>query len=152
MGRFFMGQELIQGELPANSPKPPSTPPEGVIMTDVAADGYTKEYIYIAGNGPAEEIVISEGYPAKKRVSGAAVAVEEAPEFEMGAAAEPPVGILMPEGAILPEGAVFSGLPNPNAPSPSMGRRSVGATPVVAGVPVSPSGVPLAGPVGGVPV
>ncbi len=134
MARFFMGQELIQGELPANSPKPPSTPPEGVIMTDIGQDGYTREYIYIsmAGSAP-EEIVISEGYPVeKKRISAAAVAVEEAPEPRMGGAVETMDGIILPEGAIMPDNAVFSGLPTGG---PSMGSPAA-AAPVASGIPV----------------
>lgn len=128
MARYFMGQELIQGELPANSPKPAETPPEGVIMTDLSKDGYAREYIYIAmaGDEP-EEIVISEGYAEKKRVSGAAVAVEEDPLPHMGSTIELPDGIVMPENALMPEGAVFSGLPQPLRIPPNMGTRNPGS-------------------------
>ena len=125
MGEFFMGQELIQGELPANSPKPAETPPEGVIMTDASRDGYTRRYIYIsmAGSAP-EEITISEGYQ-KKRVSGAAVAVENVPYEMEGSGPILPDGVVMPEGAVLPEGAVFSGLPSESRTpvAPTMGTR-----------------------------
>lgn len=130
MGEFFMGQELIQGELPANSPKPAETPPEGVIMTDTSADGWQRRYIYIAMSGSEpEEILISETPPAQKpRISGAAVAVEEAPAQMEGVGIEIPEGIVMPEGAVLPENAVFSGIPS--APAPMMGTRT--AAPVAA--------------------
>ena len=136
MGEFFMGQELIQGELPANSPRPAETPPEGVIMTDIS-NGYTRRYIYIAMAGSApEEITISESVQ-KKRVSGAAVAVEEdfSPSME---GAPVPDGIILPEGAVLPENAVFSGMPS--QPRSTMGRPA--AAPRVT-VPVQGQNVPL---------
>lgn len=117
MAEYFMGQELIQGELPANSPKPSETPPEGVIMTDLGRDGSSRRYIYIAMAGSIpEEIVISETPGQKKRVSGAAVAVEEM-SFDMeGSSVDVPEGVIMPQGALLPEGAVFSGLPGESRP------------------------------------
>ena len=130
MGEFFMGQELIQGELPVNSPKPAETPPEGVIMTDTSMDGWQRRYIYIAMSGSApEEILISETPPAQKqRISGAAVAVEEVPAQMEGMGIDIPEGIVMPEGAVLPENAVFSGMPS--APAPMMGIHA--ASPVMA--------------------
>lgn len=131
MGEFFMGQELIQGEFPANSPKPVETPPEGVIMTDTSMDGWQRRYIYIAMSGSEpEEILISETPPAQKsRISGAAVAVEGAPVQMEGVGIDIPEGIVMPEGAILPGNAVFSGMPS--APAPMMGERT--SAPVMAG-------------------
>lgn len=97
MAEFFMGQELIQGELPANSPKPVETPPEGVIMTDVTRDGWKRRYIYIAMSGSApEEILISEIPP--NRVSGAAVAVDG-----------PEMGSVVEEA---PQAPAFNGLPS----------------------------------------
>lgn len=132
MGEFFMGQELIQGELPANSAKPAETPPEGVIMTDTSMDGWQRRYIYIAMSGSApEEILISETPPSQKqRISGTAVAVEEAPAEMEGVGRDIPEGIVMPEGAVLPENAVFSGMPS--APTPMMSGRA--AAPVMAPV------------------
>lgn len=159
MAEYFMGQELIQGELPANSPKPAETPPEGVIMTDVMSDGWQRRYIYIAMAGSApEEILISEMPPAqKKRISGAAVAIEEPPmqmEDSMMGGPSIPDGIAMPEGAVLPEGAVFSGLPGEpiRIPPPGMGAPRtvpVAGTPLRAAIPIhSPqmAGVPMAAP------
>lgn len=139
MAEYFMGQELIQGELPANSPRPAETPPEGVIMTDVSRDGWSRRYIYIAmaGSDP-EEILIREIPPApQKRVSGAAVAIEEdyAPSMNGGGV---PEGVIMPEGAVLPENAIFSGLPS--APRLRMGRSDAtiprSAVPVQGHVPL----------------
>ncbi len=77
MGEFFMGQMLDQPELPANSPRPPETPPDGIIVTDMDADGYTRRYLYKAMNGEIDEVLISE--VATGKASGVAVAVEEAP-------------------------------------------------------------------------
>lgn len=127
-----MGQELIQGELPANSPRPAETPPEGVIMTDTSRDGYTRRYIYIAmaGSQP-EEIVISETFPEKKRVSGAAIAIEESSYQMEGPGIEIPEGVVMPENAVLPENAVFSGLPS--EARRAMGGRQGGAPMAVRG-------------------
>lgn len=130
MAEYFMGQELIQGELPANSPKPPETPPEGVIMTDVSKDGWSRRYIYISTPGSEpEEILISETPPPQKpRVSGAAVAIEDEFSAPMETA-EVPEGVILPEGAVLPENAVFSGIPS--APRPTMGQPA--AAPRAAG-------------------
>lgn len=140
MAEYFMGQELIQGELPANSPRPAETPPEGVIMTDVTKDGWSRRYIYIAMSGSApEEILISETPPPqKKRVSGAAVALEDdfSPSME---GAVVPEGIILPEGAVLPENAVFSGIPS--EPRLTMGRSQAAAP--RAGIPVQGQNVPL---------
>lgn len=163
MAEYFMGQELIQGELPANSPKPAETPPEGIIMTDVSGDGWQRRYIYIAMAGAApEEILISETPPAStRRISGAAVAVEEVPMEIEGAEADVPIGIMMPEGAILPENAVFSGLPGEplRIPAPTMGgyrmapaagtplRTAMPAhSPQMAGVQMAPAHSPMAVP------
>lgn len=121
MPEYFMGQELIQGELPANSPRPAETPPEGVIMTDVRPDGASRRYIYIAMAGEApEEITISEtkGKP-QPRVSGVATQVYDEPAMGSPAYDEPnlgamdvPEGIDMPANAVLPDNAVFSGAPS----------------------------------------
>lgn len=139
MAEYFMGQELIQGELPANSPKPAETPPEGVIMTDVARDGWQRRYIYIAMSGSEpEEILISEVPPAaKKRISGAAIAVEEPPMMD-GSEMDIPDGVVIPEGAVLPEGAVFSGLPGEPVRIPSQGMGANRTVPV-AGTPLRTS-------------
>lgn len=55
-----MGHE-IRPELPANSPRPPETPHEGIVVVDVDPDGYTRRYLYKAmrGSDPSE-ILISE--------------------------------------------------------------------------------------------
>lgn len=115
---FFMGQELIQEELPPNSPKPSETPVEGVIMTDVGMDGSTRKYLYRAIMGlPPEETLISE---------------------TRGSTIQIPEGLEVPDHAIFPENAVFSGIPNPSnslAGSTSP-MRLQGASKVVSGIPV----------------
>lgn len=142
-----MGQELIQGELPANSPRPAETPPEGVIMTDVRPDGGSRRYIYIAMAGEApEEITISEtaGRP-QPRVSGIASPVydEPQPAYDpvMGMP-EIPEGVDLPAHAVLPDNAVFSGVPSscvqgkrqvmpcegPKVPSPALAGQTVRVT------------------------
>ena len=142
MAEYFMGQELIQGELPANSPKPAATPPEGVIMTDVSRDGWSRRYIYIAMAGAApEEILISETPPTQKaRVSGAAVAVEDDFSSSMEGVSVPD-GVILPEGAVLPENAVFSGIPSQGRPT--MGRPAVPTAAPRIAVPVQGQNVPL---------
>lgn len=61
MSEWFMGQELIQPELPVGSPRPHQTPPEGVIVTDIDPDGYTRRYLYKSmGDIDSEQILISE--------------------------------------------------------------------------------------------
>lgn len=130
---FFMGQKLIQSELPVNSPKPPETPAEGVVMTDVTLDGWTRKYIYraLSGESPSETL-ISETPP--RRMSGNA-APEILDEIVI------PDGIDLPEGALLPGNAVFSGIPSQiqNAPvraggMPQMSRMALqgSAKPVAA--------------------
>lgn len=133
-----MGQELIQGELPANSPRPAETPPEGIIMTDVRPDGSSRRYIYIAMAGELpEEITISESGPTK-RVSGMASPVYEEQRYESSPLLSgAPEGIDMPGHAVLPEGAVFSGIPSAprspvmGAPRPATPRTVMAAPPQV---------------------
>lgn len=75
MGEIFMGQELTQPELPANSPRPAETPPDGVIVTDITPDGWTRRYLYTSYMGQAEELLLREIPP--ERMSGEATYVEE---------------------------------------------------------------------------
>lgn len=75
MGENFMGQELTQPELPANSPRPAETPSDGVIVTDITPDGWTRRYLYSSYMGQVEEILLREIPPA--RMSGDAAVIEE---------------------------------------------------------------------------
>lgn len=130
MAEYFMGQELIQAELPANSPRPPETPPEGIIMTDTRPDGSSRRYLYIAMAGEMpEEITISETGPTKKpRISGVASPVLDEPAPRM---MEVPDGIEMPDHALFPENAVFSGIPTaPVSPYVNRGTAPVMGTPL----------------------
>lgn len=90
MAEYYMGQELTQPELPANSPRPAETPPDGVIVTDVTPDGWTRRYLYKNFMGQAEELLIREIAPAP--ISGEAVVIDE-PARMSGAA----VPIMEPE-------------------------------------------------------
>lgn len=73
-----MGQELRMPELPANSPRPPETPSEGIIVVDADPDGYTRRYLYKAMHGvEPSEVLISES--PTMGVSGRAAAVQEPP-------------------------------------------------------------------------
>jgi hypothetical protein len=130
MAEYFMGQELIQGELPANSPKPVDTPAEGVIMTDITMDGWKRRYIYIAMSGSTpEEILISETAP--NRVSGTAVSMEE-----------PEMGSVATEA---PQEVVFTGLPSERrAPVKSVRMTTPFQQPkMAAGVPLARQQAPV---------
>ena len=89
MSEFFMGQLLSQPELPANSPRPPETPEEGVIVVDQDADGYTRRYLYTSMNGSQSEVMISETPTAG--VSARAVMVEAEPEYAVSMAQAAPI-------------------------------------------------------------
>lgn len=162
MPEYFMGQELIQGELPVNSPKPAQTPPEGVIMTDRRSDGSARRYIYIAMAGELpEEITISEN-GATERISGMAsrIAEEPGPTIRMASMVEEepvpmlmgtmpaaPEGIEMPANAVLPENAVFSGMPNARMEGPRPAApRIQPQVPVATSVPRSQA-IPMQAPV-----
>jgi hypothetical protein len=68
---FFMGQRLTQQELPPNVPRPARTPAEGVIVTDIAPDGWSRRYLYMAGpERTPEEIMISETPPSGQPIEG----------------------------------------------------------------------------------
>lgn len=70
MPEFFMGQELTQVELPANTPRPPETPPEGVIVTDIDPDGWARKYLYTSYMGAVDEVLIREIPPARSLSQG----------------------------------------------------------------------------------
>lgn len=53
-------------ELPANSPRPAETPAEGVIVTDISPDGWTRKYVYKSHMGSAEETLLSETAPDRR--------------------------------------------------------------------------------------
>jgi hypothetical protein len=59
MSEYMAGSELGAQELPHGSPVPKHTPPEGVIMSRVGKDGWTRKYLYRAG--------IIEGKPWQKQ-------------------------------------------------------------------------------------
>jgi hypothetical protein len=87
MGEFYLGQELTQPELPANSPRPAETPPDGVIVTDITPDGWTRRYLYTSYMGQAEEKLIREIPPETPgRGMGEAIPMEEQPGRMMGEA------------------------------------------------------------------
>lgn len=60
----LMGKVLNQPELPANSPRPPETPQEGIIAVDHDGDGVTRKYLYKAIGGNVSEMLISESETA----------------------------------------------------------------------------------------
>lgn len=96
MAEFFMGQELIQAELPPNSPRPAETPPEGIIMTDVSDDGWARRYLYTSHMGKVENVLIREIPPdssrrglAQKIIGGATAFMQQAVPLRMGQAIAP---------------------------------------------------------------
>lgn len=59
-----MGEELY--ELPANSPRPAETPPEGIIVTDIAPDGWVRRYVYRSTMGATDETLLEEIAPQRR--------------------------------------------------------------------------------------
>ena len=149
MGEFYLGQELTQPELPANSPRPAETPPDGVIVTDITPDGWTRRYLYTAYMGDTTERLIREIPPETQgRGMGAAIPMEESGRM-MGEATpmvapEPirqPMSIqkpgMMPSQPFGGQTRAMHSVPLKGAPAASM--PVMPSTPVLAGGAALPS-------------
>lgn len=95
MTDFYMGHELGAQELPLGTPPPPITPPDGVIISRVEPDGWTRKYLYkskreMSGKIVDSSLLISE-HPPKGPVVRQEVPIETHQTFAMPPVLPPPV-------------------------------------------------------------